>query len=428
LDTLYRNQSIASKCAKGLTFDATTPPASPLCLIGGGDNNYVNTIKVGNEILLLTDTNIMLRMDIDTLAQPGHKHWTNDGDAMHLNAENPNWTKHLPLTGSAHPLKRPGTNHFVGITSDATFIPWQKSYIDLLTYDGEVATSQPRRKIGSTLPLDHVPFLHSFGVTPNYVVIPLGLGLGFNPKSAEMGHVMGSMLFQWQGIHVVDLKGSAKLFMDMKPFAHVHIINAFENGTGITVDLGAYDNAPFANTGATNIHMTLNKTIRDANPVRATPRRYHLHMSGPLAGKTTVMNFAKVPNSHSDFFKVNSRYSGKPYCHYYATQWWHDGASYASMAIMKHDVCKDQVTFWKRPNVYPGEPMFVASEKATVEDDGLVVFAAIDGVKRVSMFVTLDAKTMTEINGTDVHLASHIPFTAHGEFFPISMNGNVTFV
>merc|ERR1712194_544256 len=105
--------------------------------------------------------------------------------------------------------------------------------------------------------------------------------------------------------------------------------------------------------------MFLNKSERDSNPLRAVPRRVHLHLSGPLAGSATYEDFSKIDGSHTDFYKLNPAHYGKPYCYYYGTQWWHDGTNYASMAVLKHDMCSDSVTYWSSPSTYVGEPFFI---------------------------------------------------------------------
>ena len=90
------------------------------------------------------------------------------------------------------------------------------------------------------------------------------------------------------------------------------------------------------------------------------------------------------------------------------------------MAILKHDLCTGTRLYWSKTDVYVGEPFFIpragASDSAG-EDDGLVVFVALDGPRGRSMFVTLDAHTMTVVDGTQMHLDRHIAFTAHGSFF-----------
>jgi len=143
----------------------------------------------------------------------------------------------------------------------------------------------------------------------------------------------------------------------------------------------------------------------------------HLHLNGPLKGKATFQDFQKIKGSHTDFFKLNPEYYGKPYCYYYGTQWWHDGENYATMAAVKHNVCTDQVTYWSSPETYIGEPYFIPAPNGD-EDEGILVFMAIDGNTGKSTLKTLDGKTMQEVDGTSFSLEGHIPFTAHGNFFP----------
>jgi carotenoid cleavage dioxygenase-like enzyme len=369
------------------------------------DNDWVNAINVGNEVMMLTDSAAMLRIDLDTLAYLGEKQWVNDSIPTRV--------------GSAHPVLRPGTQTWVGVAAEMGLTS-DKNHMEYFTFEGDVAGLQPRPVMGKTGNLKHPPFMHSYGVTPNYVVMPLDLGMGLGENCSSVGLLCG-MVAQWQGIHVVDNNGVVTVF-DTEPFYHVHVVNAFENATGVTLDVGAYHQAPFAATGALDIDLYLNKTTRDANPIRATMRRVHMHFSGPLAGKTTYQTFKKIPGSHSDFFRLNPNHIGLPYCYYYATQWWHDSSNYANMAIMKHDLCSDTTSYWSATDHYVGEPFFIPDPAGMHEDDGVLVFVALDGPNRRSKFMTLDAKTMQEVNGTAVHLDTHIPFTAHGTFFSDVLN------
>jgi len=85
------------------------------------------------------------------------------------------------------------------------------------------------------------------------------------------------------------------------------------------------------------------------------------------------------------------------------------------MAIVKHDICKGVKTFWQQPNVYPGEPEMIPGPSGA-EEDGVVIFVALDGEKETSKLVILDAETFTELEVTE--LPARIPFTAHGQFVP----------
>merc|ERR1712166_564168 len=84
LDTLYKSKSEEGQCPVGMLFENTVPPSRPLACenpftVGiGGDNNWVNVIEVGGEAVMLSDTPLMMRLDIDTMAQPGRKQWLDD--------------------------------------------------------------------------------------------------------------------------------------------------------------------------------------------------------------------------------------------------------------------------------------------------------------------------------------------------------------
>jgi len=161
-----------------------------------------------------------------------------------------------------------------------------------------------------------------------------------------------------------------------------------------------------------DIAQNLNKTLRDASYPRGQMIRIHLNFQ---THKTTVTKLTDNQRDY-DFIKVNPAYNGKPYCIYYAVEWYHDDKTYASMAIMKHDICKNKITYWAEANVYVNEPFFIASSPSGDEDDGTIVFTANDGQKGKAIFVTLNAKTFEEIER--IELPNHLPFTAHGQFVP----------
>merc|ERR1712113_267232 len=101
----------------------------------------------------------------------------------------------------------------------------------------------------------------------------------------------------------------------------------------------------------------------------------------------------------------------------YMSEWFHDDKAFASIAVLKQDLCKGTKTYWYRENQYPGEAIFIPNPGTGVtEDDGVLMFPVLDGIKRVSFFVMLNATTMEEL--VDLELPQHIPFTAHGQYVP----------
>mmetsp|Transcript_42795 Transcript_42795/g.126781 ORF Transcript_42795/g.126781 Transcript_42795/m.126781 type:complete len:543 (+) Transcript_42795:58-1686(+) len=430
---MYNSSMKAGAVTRGVLFENTKPERPPcpvllpMCnLLAPNDNNWVSMIPMGSgEAALLSDTYEMVAMDLQSLSVKGIRPW---GDDRISNAgqrvaglNTPKWIQalHQPVSSSAHPLKRPGTSTWVHVLTEAPMVQGN-SFVDVYTFEGESSSPLQERTLLTRIEtVGSNQYFHSYGVTPNYVVLPFNLHMDM-PSLVGTPILLGAFKQSWKGIHVVDVEGRAQVF-HTEPFFHVHIVNCFENETGIVLDTGIYDGVPFEKAAYIDRQMFLNKTIRDSAKNRPGIRRLHLHLTGENAGMTTAEDLVPQGERSRDFFKINPAYSGLPYCIYYATEWWHDDKNFASMAILKHNVCTGTKTYWKRPDTYPGEPFFVERGGSKIEDDGLLVFVAIDGKKRRSLFVTLDGRTMREVEV--VELPGHIPFTAHGQFFPADAGG-----
>merc|ERR1740130_369585 len=178
------------------------------------------------------------------------------------------------------------------------------------------------------------------------------------------------------------------------------------------MDLGTFDSIPFS-PHALGTADFLNKTARDAKNDDQYVERLHLHLAGPQKGSVTREKMS-VPGRLTDFFKINDAMAGVPYCIYYAVEWTHDDKTHANMAVLKHNMCNNTKTYWTKEHMYPSEPFFIATGNG--EDEGLLVFVALDGPRGASDFVILDAKTFKEV--AVVQLPVHIPFTGHGQFIP----------
>lgn len=417
----FRMAEELGRISNGPTFYGVEPPLPPcpwkhpVCGLTGAqmDNNWVYMIPVAGKGLMTTDSPIFVDMDLASLNTTGRHQWSLF----------PPWMErfHAPSVGSAHPTLRPKTRStWVEILVEVPMMPFGKPAVGVYTFDGQVGTT---RTLLATVPVEHVHYFHSFGVSEHYVVLPCNLAMGVPRHGANL---LDAFRGAWDGIRVVDLEGNVQVF-DTDHFYHVHIANTFENSTGIVMDLGAYKDIPFAPTPVLIRDLFLNKTARDSQKNLSSFQRLHLHLAGPRKGQVTTETYS-VPGRTWDFFKINPAVHGLPYCIYYAVEWFHDGTSYASMAVLKHDLCRGTRTYWARPDSYPGEPFFIdprgegAGAGAAVEEDrGLLVFITLNGRRRASDFVVLDAATFSEVAA--VELPVHIPFTAHGQFIPSAMQG-----
>eukprot|EP00413_Alexandrium_margalefii_P007376 CAMPEP_0204529334 /NCGR_PEP_ID=MMETSP0661-20131031/10008_1 /ASSEMBLY_ACC=CAM_ASM_000606 /TAXON_ID=109239 /ORGANISM="Alexandrium margalefi, Strain AMGDE01CS-322" /LENGTH=531 /DNA_ID=CAMNT_0051535351 /DNA_START=41 /DNA_END=1636 /DNA_ORIENTATION=+ len=415
---IYEKSVKEGRPCASLLFEETKPSrpscGMPMCnVLGPNDNNWVNVVPLDGEALLMTDSPQMLTMDPGSLQIAGAKPWADDHNSG-MGQPMPSWMlgMHAAVMGSAHPLQIPGTQTWVEVLGE---MPegLGRNWVDVYTFDGSVSAPQRRVKIGSIQTPD-TQYIHSFGVTPKHVVLTFDLQMKVNPLNFDT--LLGAIQGDWQGIHAMDMSGRWQAFT-AEPFFHVHTVNTFENDTGIVMDVGFFRELPFAKTPQLDIGLFVNKTARDANTVRGGVRRLHLHTVGPLTGTATHEDLVP-PGRSVDFYQINPDYRGLPYCIYYAVEWWHDDVTFASMGILKHNICKGTRTYWSRSDVYPGEPFFVGGGgAAAAEDDGVVVFVALDGRNRGSLFVTLDGRTMDEVSVVGLP-GGHIPFTAHGNFIP----------
>jgi carotenoid cleavage dioxygenase-like enzyme len=329
----------------------------------------------------------------------------------------PPWVdkNHMGMTGSAHPLRRPGSeDEFVAIVVEKDFVPFgpDKANPVIGVYSINVKTME-RSFIGH-VPVKTMQFLHSYGVSRNYVVLPMNAAFDPSPIAVKL---ITEFTAAWDGVHVLNMNTKQVQVFQTKMFYHAHVINTFENATGIVMDLNTWDNVPF-NPHEVGITEYTNKTERDqANGVERI-ERMHFHLTGPMQGQVTRQVLTQ-PGRVVDFMRINDLMTGKPYCSYYAVEWFHDDKTHASMALFKHDICQGTKTYWAKEYQYPHEPVFIplnATDADAEEDHGLLVFLSLNGPRAGDDFVILDAKTFQEI--VVVQLEARSPFLAHAQFVP----------
>jgi len=411
MQTSFYNASVkAGTIGHGGLFSETVPPRRcevlhPLCNMHAvGDNNFVNSfqpsVEEPNKLLMVSDTTVMVDFDLESLSVTGDHTW--DDHLVEF--------LHVAPLGSAHPLPDPaGRGGTIGIAQSLPEGPG-KSTVDVYRLD---PAKPEKRELLSRYSVDKTAYFHSFGLTERYAIFPHNLAFDTMAMFKTFGATIGSALNgHWDGIRVAQHNPASvdkePLVFQTEPFFHVHIANAFENASGVVLDISSTASDPL--TTSLTIANQKNKTIRDSGD-KILMKRLHLHLSGEQKGKVTTQ-ILSVESRTTEFPRINPLFQSKEYCIYYATEWFHAGG-YASMAVLQHDVCKGERKYWAKENWYPSEAIFVPT--GNEEADGVLVFTALDGVNGVSHFVTVDAVSMTEV--TNVALPVRIPFTAHGEFY-----------
>ena len=83
-------------------------------------------------------------------------------------------------------------------------------------------------------------------------------------------------------------------------------------------------------------------------------------------------------------------------------------------SLVKLDLDRGTAVTWYEGGCYPGEPVFVRSEGAAAEDDGVILSVVLDVRQAASFLLVLDAATFRELARADV--PHPIPFGAHGDY------------
>lgn len=432
METKFYNDSLKDgTIGRSLLFYETEPPrhcpggiglaCKALNLAGGNDNTFVNTVKVGDHLLSLTDSPFGVEIDPITLGVVGKFVWEDKLGGLSI-----------PYSSSAHPLRHPETGRVVDYLGTENLITGQANMKVF-----EIDHAQPKmRKSVVDVPDGTPPYMHSFGLTDKYVVLPhMPVKFDFLAVVEKSSMVAAFKELHPKGVspdnafHIRRLDAetcrllvppcsleSTKPIVQMLPvddrLYYTHTVNTFENASGIVIDLTVTSANPF--TGNLSIAHALDKTSRDTDSARLAVRRFLL----PLNTDTNITSeYLSDPTMSTDFTKMNTHYMGKEHCFFWAVQWFSDHKAFASMSVVKHQICGERKTLaWHRPNWYPSEATFLPSSNPNAaEDEGLVVFTALDGANKQSHLVVLDGKTMQPVS--EVGPFPPIGFTTHGEFY-----------
>ncbi len=372
-------------------------------LSGPNDNVYVNTNNVGNKFLSLTDSQYMIEFDINTLEVNGDIRWLDKLDMGKLS------------TGSAHTLKR--KNCMIGIDPQSNM-----DMTDTIIYLYELCPeSGYHRKILNSYTNNYIPYMHSFGLTENYAILP-HQSFYFDYSKVIRGEPLVNSIVEINSneptiIKVLPINGGDVITFELDnlgSFYYFHFINCYENAEDNTIVLVlsvlSFNMLPYY-----TLEMERNKTTRDAATFgNVVVKKITLDMSDPTHKKYTSEDLTNIKRS-TDFPSSNKEYTGLKSCILYAIEWFHDEKTYADMAIIKTNYCTNEVSYWYKENYFPSEPTFVPSKNSKSEDDGHILFTAVHGITKKSYLIIVDPKTMESIE--EVEIPGVVTFTTHGEWY-----------
>ncbi|CAL8110510.1 unnamed protein product [Orchesella dallaii] len=398
------------------------------------DNCNVCLFTIGNDLFAGADTCMFRKVDSKTL-DCGEKY-----DTLKLFGLN---------IWSAHPLERDGFIYNIG----TSFLRGLKYQIVKIPLPSEGETSEDALKkakiicsISSRSALCASP-CHSFGMTEKYIIFieqPLiivakKMIAGILQKSCKRDYMEYRPEMK-NKFHVVE-KETGKLlkteYLSADPFFFLHIVNCFEQGNELVMDMIAFPNANC-------IHIDL-VDFRNGNegPEHdlATTRRFVIplidfseHKDGDIPEDTNLIRSVKTSATAINHKKVitltcenlsesglevpivHPNFRGKPYSIFY-------GGGPRTVGFYKNSLCKvdtrakESILFRLAEHEFLGEPMFIPNPNGTEEDDGIIISCVTRAIpEEKSCLMFLDGKTMKEIARAEFH--NFIPLAVHGIFLP----------
>ncbi len=298
-----------------------------------------------------------------------------------------------PMT--AHPKSDPDRGELVFFGYDVFGPPFLRYHV----VDPAGALTHTR-----AIDIPRAVMMHDFGVTASRVVF-LDLPLVFDLELAAAGR---SIPFRWMPdagarIGVMPRAGheSDVRWISIDPVAVFHVLNAYDDGEGVVIDVVRYDRALDTDPG---------EAIATGPPALA---RWRIDL---LTDKVSEQLLDDVP---VEFPRIDDAVAGRPHRYGYCVQMGDDPRQPDMTALIKYDLTRDVSTrFDPGPHCSVGEPVFVRAADGRGEDEGWVLTVVYDAERDASDLVVLDATSFGGPPVATVHLPARVPFGFHGSWVP----------
>jgi beta,beta-carotene 9',10'-dioxygenase len=346
------------------------------------DNANVNVVPRGDGFVALTESPRQLRVDPATLAVTGEHRWGDDLGA---------------LLGTAHPHFDRARRVWVDLCTDLGLRPG----IAVVEHDPDGRS----RKVIARWRTPKIPYVHSFGVTERSVVI-VAHPLTLTPSKLLFSDKGFAEQLAWEDAEmqlvVVDrATGATRTVRAPKGFVF-HVIDAFEDERGITLDALAYDDA--------SIVQRLGSDSLARGVVDVAPRalRYRIPRAGEVASVEAL--------SEAGFeFPVVDRRAGGERRYTWGARVVFDGERSTSSVIALDRTSPAPIEHAEAGWVF-GEPVFARRPGSTEEGDGVLLAVGSHVRDDRALLRVLDARTLRVVAGVEVDVP--LPLGFHGGFAP----------
>jgi carotenoid cleavage dioxygenase-like enzyme len=350
-----------------------------------GSNASVNIHRLAGRFVALTETPLPVEFDPETLETVGVVEYEDDVEGIGT---------------SPHPHTDPRTGDAL---NTITHFSRRSSYKVFRVPAGKL-----RREVIAEIPASEPAYMHSFGLTRQYVVLA-EYPLVVNPMKLLLTGKPYAENLKWKPerptrFRVVSREsGTLVGSWETEAFLAFHHVNAFERDGEVLVDLLAYpDDAVIRNHYMDTLRSERGPTAA------AELRRYRLRSGGSASLEIPTVEPLELPRINYD------SHNGRDYSYVYgigqdkAAEGWPD-------RLVKLDVRDGSAQNWREEGCYPGEPVFVPAPNGRSEDSGVILSVVLDTTTVTSFLLVLDAASFAET--ARARVPHHIPFGFHGQFF-----------
>lgn len=348
------------------------------------DNCNVNTTRIGNNYVAMTESNEMIAFELNDLQTLGPVRYQDNVQGQ---------------VSLAHPHLDIYTGEVINISMEIG-----------KTCQYHVFTIKPgtmRREIIKTIECDHFFYMHSFCVTKNYIIL-FKTPLRINKWKVMLGLTI-CQSFAWQkgipSFFVLINRNTGEISeIETDSFVCLHSINSFEKGNELIIDLVCYDKGkPYDTFYLENLKAEKPKYMSTIT------KRFVINTQLKRCQEETLNeNCVEFPRIN---YKLKN---GNDYQYVYSALMTNISEPFLN-AIQKLDIHSGEVKIWENQGYYPGEPVFIPKTNCEAEDDGVLMFIAFSELSQLSSLFILDAQTMQQM--AEVFLPFHLPIGLHSNFY-----------
>jgi len=348
------------------------------------DNTNVNILPFADELVAMTETNVQHSIDRDTLRTLGHVRY----DDEHRNK----------LFMLAHPRLDRARGLIVNV---GTLIGSSPA---LVVY--EHVFREHKRRILARIAMTELPYMHSFGLTPQHALLFAG-PLLLSPWRllwSERGFIRHFRYRPERGsrIYCVDRATGSVRTHRAPPLFVFHVIHAFERSDETVLDVLAYDDPSIIESLSV---ASLRRAWPEVNP---RPLRMVLRRNSEEVSVEPLCD---------DSFEFPTLHEPASDGHGYRNVWGATGSTQGSeyrSGIVHLDPERGTVSRFEESGFAFGEPLFVPRPGASDERDGALLSVASHLSEPRSALVVLDADSLTVRAWGELDRPA--PFSFHGCF------------